>query len=169
MQICQHKKLHVCVRSEKILNSLRINIFLAKPMQGKLHHKSFNWPIGKASQISSACWCCQPTICQPTGRAHAVSSPYKDKSKQILWVSLEPWGGRRGRSYLGAASFSVWPTGIPRCRFFTKTATQKDRKHPSFSPRCFFSLNKRFSKVSNSIYLFNKRALILKKPSRHFE
>ena len=49
-----------------------------------------------------------------------------------------------------------------RCRFFPKTATQKGQKHPSFSPRCFFSL-KRFSKATKDIYLFNKEHLGVEK------
>ena len=40
----------------------------------------------------------------------------------------------------------------------------------TFSPRCFFPLNKRFSKASKSIYLFNKRASwCQKQASQHFE
>ena len=47
----------------------------------------------------------------------------------------------------------------PEMPLFPKTATQKDKKnHPSFSPRCFLSLNKRFSKAAKIVYLFNKRA-----------
>ena len=61
------------------------------------------------------------------------------------------------------------PTGILRCLFFPKTTTQKDQKHTSFSPRCIFSLNRRFSKASNSIYLFNKRVSWCQiKASQHF-
>ena len=54
--------------------------------------------------------------------------------------------------------------------FLKKTAIQKDQKHQSFSPRCFFSLKKRFSNAPKSVYLFHTRAsLCQKKASRHFE
>ena len=52
----------------------------------------------------------------------------------------------------GALCSAVWPTGILRCRFLSNSERSKASK---FQPKMFFSLNKRFSKASKSIYLFN--------------
>ena len=59
--------------------------------------------------------------------------------------------------YLQTRDFTSVTNRHPEMPFVQKQQLRKIKKHPSFRQRCFFSLNKKFSRASKSIYLFNNK------------
>ena len=93
---------------------------------------------------------------------------YRDSRQTAKLV--ENWNDALPRDQLDGAEVQYDDLASWDAIFLKYWATWKGQKHSSFNPRCFFSLNKRCSKTSKSLYLCHKRATwCRKKASQHFE